>query len=210
MDDERFLPWRLAGTYLESCNCEAICPCRTIGGRPGGRSTYGVCMGALSWLVTEGSAGSTELAGLAAVLACRYDDDEAGSPWTVVLHVDERGSPEQREALEAILLGRVGGTPKVQFPWVRKPSTVLGVHASPIEVDHSPGRGWFRAGRRVTVRVAGPVPDQEPVTCVIPGHNRGGRELVVEELEVRGGPFSRHFSGNCAYEATFDYSSEGA
>ena len=30
--------WQLAGTYLEACNCEAVCPCRRIGGRAGGRS----------------------------------------------------------------------------------------------------------------------------------------------------------------------------
>ena len=33
------LPWAIAGTYLEACNCEAICPCRRIGGRSGGRSS---------------------------------------------------------------------------------------------------------------------------------------------------------------------------
>ena len=29
-------PWRISGSYLEACNCQAICPCRRIGGRPGG------------------------------------------------------------------------------------------------------------------------------------------------------------------------------
>ncbi len=35
-----YLPWRISGSYLEACNCEAICPCRRIGRRHGGRSTY--------------------------------------------------------------------------------------------------------------------------------------------------------------------------
>jgi hypothetical protein len=30
------VPWRVSGSYLEACNCEAICPCRRIGGRAGG------------------------------------------------------------------------------------------------------------------------------------------------------------------------------
>ena len=60
-----YLPWRISGTYLEACNCEAICPCRTIGGRRGGRSTYGVCMGALSWAIERGRALDCALAGLA-------------------------------------------------------------------------------------------------------------------------------------------------
>jgi hypothetical protein len=50
-----YLPWRISGSYLEACNCEAICPCRRIGGRQGGRSTYGVCLGSLSWQIEEGS-----------------------------------------------------------------------------------------------------------------------------------------------------------
>jgi hypothetical protein len=46
--------WRLAGSYLEVCNCEAICPCRRIDGVKGGRSTYGECTGALSWHIDDG------------------------------------------------------------------------------------------------------------------------------------------------------------
>ena len=88
-----------------------------------------------------------------------------------------------------------------------KPSTVLGVHAAPIEIDHTPGRGWFRVRDRVTVRVREPVADQEPVTCVIPGHDRDGRELVIDELRVDAPPLAFEFSERCAYEATFAYSS---
>src|SRR5215217_1116346 len=110
--------WRIAGTYLESCNCEAICPCRRIGGRAGGRSTYGVCEGALSWAIARGRAGDVRLDGLAAVLAFRYDDDEPGSPWDFFLYLDERADDRQRSALEGILTGSLGGAaPLVHFPW---------------------------------------------------------------------------------------------
>jgi len=199
--------WELSGTYLESCNCEAICPCRRIGGRAGGRSTYGTCLGALSWAVTDGHVDDLDLAGLNAAMAIHYEDDEPRSPWDFHLYVDERGDARQRQALEDVFLGRLGGTPGRQFPWVFKPSNVLGVHAVPIEIDYTPGRGWFRAADRVTVRVRAPVPDQEPVTCVIPGHHRDGRELVVDELRVDAAPLAFEFSDRCAYEATFAYSS---
>jgi hypothetical protein len=200
-------PWTLAGTYLEACNCEAICPCRRIGGRQGGRSTYGVCLGSLSWQIEEGDAGGVELAGMRAVLANRYDDDEEGSPWSFFLYLDERADKLQREALEGIFLGRLGGTPEVQFPWVWKPSALLGGRQVAIEIDHTPGRGWFRAGGQVTVRVREPVQRQEPVTCVIPGHDRSGREVVADLLSVEDGPLEFELTGKCGYEATFDYSS---
>jgi hypothetical protein len=201
------VPWRISGSYLEACNCEAICPCRRTGGRPGGRSTYGICLGALSWAVERGSLGDVDLSGLGAVIACRYDDDEPGSPWTFFLYVDERGDARQREALVAILTGRLGGTPLEHFPWAWKESHFLGWRPVRIEIDHTPGRGWFRAGGRVEVRIRGPVEDQEPVTCVIPGHHRSGVEDRAELLRVDEAPLSYKLRGRCAFESTFDYSS---
>jgi hypothetical protein len=204
------LSWRIAGTYLEACNCEAICPCRRIGGRAGGRSTYGECLGALSWLVAEGRAGDVDLSGMRVVLASRYHDDEPGSPWTFAVFVDARGDEKQREAMGDIFTGRLGGTPRRQFPWVVKPAELLGVEAVDIEIDHTPGRGWFRAGAEVEVRVRRPVPGQETVTCVIPGHHRAGRELVSDSIDVdAGGALVFAVAGRCAYESTFEYSSDG-
>jgi hypothetical protein len=203
----RHLPWRITGTYLEACNCEAICPCRTVGGRKGGRSTEGVCTGALSWQIDEGTAGEEDLAGLRIVLALRYDDDEPASPWDFFLYLDERADGAQREALEGIFLGRLGGTPEVQFPWVWKESRLLGVHSVAIEIDHTPGRGWFRAGDQVTVRVREPLADTEAVTCVIPGHHRPGREVVADRLAVADAPLAFELSGKCGYESSFAYSS---
>ncbi len=202
-----YLPWRIEGTYLESCNCEAICPCRMIGGAPGGRSTYGVCMGALSWHVEDGQAGETDLAGLAAVLVVHYDDDEPRSPWTISLHVDERGDEAQREALAEILLGRLGGAHISTLPWVRKPSTLLGVSPARIELDHTTERKWFRIADRVELRVSHPVETDQTVSCVIPGHDSPGTEHYAEVLRVEDPVFEAVFEGNCAFSTTFRDSS---
>jgi hypothetical protein len=45
-------------------------------------------MGVLSWLIEEGSMAGTDLSGLPVALACRYSDDEPGSPSTWVLYLD--------------------------------------------------------------------------------------------------------------------------
>jgi hypothetical protein len=110
--ESTYLPWQISGSYLEACNCEAICPCRTIGGRKGGRSTEGVCLGALSWQIDEGTAGEVGLFDLRVVLALRYDDDEPGSPWDFVLYIDERADRDQREALEGFTSVSRWRTPK--------------------------------------------------------------------------------------------------
>jgi hypothetical protein len=178
-----------------------------VDGTAGGRSTYGVCMGALSWQIQRGRAGEVDLSGLHVLLALRYDDDEPGSPWTFVLYVDEQGDERQRDALSQIFLGRLGGTADRQFPWVWKESELLGVRAASIEIDHTPGRGWFRIGGQVNVRIRAPLENQGTVTCVIPGHDRTGRELHAHLIKVEDGELSFEFSDGCGYESDFLYSS---
>ena len=67
--------WRVRGSYFEACNCEAICPCRSVGGRPGGPSTYGECFGTLSWHVRDGHWHDLDLSDLRVVMSLRYFDD---------------------------------------------------------------------------------------------------------------------------------------
>jgi hypothetical protein len=88
--------WRITGSYFEGCNCEAICPCRSIRGVPGGASTFGECFGALSWHIYHGHAGDIDLSGLRAVMSIRYVDRvQPSTPWQVVLYVDDRADEEQ-------------------------------------------------------------------------------------------------------------------
>ena len=199
------MAYHVSGTYLESCNCDAPCPCRRIDGRAGGSPTHTICDGALSWSIEAGEAAGVDLAGLGVVLATRFDDDEEGTPWTFVMFVDERGDAAQRDALARIFSGALGGTVLEHFPWAWKASDPLGVEPARIEIDHTPGRGWFRAGRKVSVRVSAPYAGPETVTCVIPGHERTGREVVAGELEVDAEPLGFEYRGVCGYESTFEY-----
>ena len=86
-----------------------------------------------SWRIEEGHYGDVQLEGLAAALVIRYSDDEPGSPWSIILHLDERGDERQRQALEDIFLGRLSGPGILQLPWVRKPSHLLDVRVGWID-----------------------------------------------------------------------------
>lgn len=169
-----------------------------VGGVPGGRSTYGVCFGVLSWLINDGIVGDVDVSGLAAVLVCRYDDDEPGSPWTVALHVDRRGDDAQRTALETLFLEGLQN-----LPWIRKARHLIGVHVSEIAIDGT----TVRVGDSISMRASQPVETELPVACGIPGYDRLGLELYADELIVHDEPFSWELSGNCAYESDFDYAS---
>ena len=199
------MSWRIRGTYFESCNCDAICPCRRIDGVPGGRSTHGICMGVLSWLIDEGAADGTDLAGLPVALALRYSDDEPGSPWTWILYLDTRATEQQRAALEGIFTGRLGGATESHFPWVWKVSELVAVRPVEIDVDHTPRRQWLRIRDRVSVRIRDRHGGAETVTCVIAGHERAGEELVADELLVEDGELAFSYRGVCGYGSTFDY-----
>ena len=201
------MSWHIEGDYFESCNCEAICPCRMVGGVPGGRSTYGICMGVLSWLVREGHADGVDLAGLAAAFVIRYDDDEPGSPWSFVVHVDERGSEEQRQALAAILTGKLGGDDVLRLPWVRKPSEELAGRTRAIERRCGPDGLPACSGSAIDLAATRPVETDQRVSCLIPGHHVAGTEHYAERLAVHDEPFDWELAGNCAFVSTFSYSS---
>jgi hypothetical protein len=169
-----------------------------VGGVLGGRSTYGLCIGVLCWQIDEGHVGEVDVAGLAVVLVIRYHDDEPGSPWSVILHVDERGDEGQRGALEQLFLHELR-----ELPWIRKRRHVIDVRTSPIEIDGT----YVRVGERVTVRATHRVETDQPVACGIPGYERVGYELYADELRVEDKPFSYRLEGNCAFATDFDYRS---
>ena len=185
----------MAGTYLEACNCEAICPCRRVYGVAAGRSTYGICFGVLSWRIDQGHADELELAGSGAVMTYSYDDDEPRSPWTLVLYVDGPA------VLGDILLGRLGGRHLQTLPWVRKRNASIAVQNARIEF----GDGEVRVGGLVHLRATRSFPTDSSVSCIVPGHDRPGTELINDDVTVDDGPFTFDLHGTCAFTREFDY-----
>jgi Protein of unknown function (DUF1326) len=199
--------YSVSGKYFESCNCDPICPCRMTDGLPGGRSTYGVCYGALAWLVEDGQVGDVDVTGLKVALTVMYDDDELGSPWTIVLHVDADGTERQREVLADVVLGSLGGPHVGLLPWVRKARHLVDVRVDSIQLTPD-GDGYkLVVGNAVRARAGRPVESDAVVRCGIPGYDQPGRELVADELRIDDDPFKWELSGNCAYASRFAYAS---
>jgi len=122
------------------------------------------------------------LAGLGVVMVGRYGEEHglvAGLPpggWEVALYLDERASARQAAALEAIFLGRAGGTALANF--ARAIRRVHGVRKAVIDLDHARGRQAVYVADRVEVRARSPVPSEQAISCAIPGHDRPGAEWV--------------------------------
>jgi hypothetical protein len=204
-------PWAVSGTYFEACNCQAVCPCRKVGRRAGGRSTYGRCDFALSWRILDGRAGDLDLSGLDVVMAGTYDDDPAGSSrrghgwWGVALYVDRRATAPQHDVLARILLGQAGGSTATQF--AAAIDEIYAVRRAAIRLDHQPGQPAIDVPEHITVRARHPVDVAEPVSCGIPGHDHPGDEWVADVLRVNDEPLVWEVEGRCAFATDFAYSS---
>jgi hypothetical protein len=198
--------WSIAGSYFEACNCEAICPCRSIGGRPGTRSTYGVCQFALSWRVLDGHGADVDLSGLDVVMAGFYDDDVDGSPWQVALYIDEKASAQQHDWLERIFLGKAA---RGNNHFVAAITEVHAVRSARIDLGHDPGAWSMGVDGHVRVDATDLVPCDETVACGIPGLDHPGQELRAAQMKVDEGPLQWDLHGRCAFATDFAYSSTG-
>jgi hypothetical protein len=198
--------WRVAGTYFESCNCDAICPCRRSDGVEGGRSTHGLCDFALSWWIREGRFGEQSLDDMKVVMVGSYEDAPKWSPWRVALLIDERASPESQAALSEIFLGRAGGTPMANF--TQAIGEVRSIRPAAIRLDHQRGHQRIEVAASVLVEAGDAASSDGSVSCGIPGHDRPGTEVHAKVLSVDEAGFQFRFSVVCGFTTTFDYRSD--
>jgi hypothetical protein len=114
-----------------------------------------------------------------------------------VLHIDGPGE------LGDILLGRLGGEHMRTLPWVRKYNESVEVRSARITF----GDGDVRVGKAIRLHATRPVETDSSVSCIVPGHDRAGTELVNDEVIVNDPPFAFELHGTCAFTRDFDYSS---
>jgi len=101
--------WQISGEYMESCNCDYLCPC--IYTNPQEGATQDDCTAALVFRIAEGEASGVRLDGLGFALLLRTGKVMADGNWLLGCVVDERADAAQRAALAAIVGGEAGGTP---------------------------------------------------------------------------------------------------
>ncbi|HEU5367058.1 MAG TPA: DUF1326 domain-containing protein [Ktedonobacterales bacterium] len=122
--------WQIAGDYFENCNCAVVCPCLFSPAAPlTAQPTVGACEVAFGFHIEQGRYGPVALDGLNIALIARTPGPMAAGNWSVALYLDERADEQQRQALQAIFTGSVGGPLANLAPLI---STVLGVKTAPI------------------------------------------------------------------------------
>jgi len=101
--------WQISGEYMESCNCDYLCPC--IYTNPQGGTTLDNCTAALVFRIDKGRSAGVSLDGLCFALLIRSGKVMGAGNWVFACVVDERADAAQRAALSAIVSGEAGGTP---------------------------------------------------------------------------------------------------
>ncbi|HZD25049.1 MAG TPA: DUF1326 domain-containing protein [Alphaproteobacteria bacterium] len=101
--------WTLSGEYMESCNCDYLCPC--IYTNPQGPATHDHCIALMLYRIDEGRSGEVSLDGLCFALVIRSGRVMADGNWVYGCVVDERADEAQRAALSVIVSGEAGGPP---------------------------------------------------------------------------------------------------
>jgi len=196
------MTWEVKGSYYEACNCEAVCPCRREGDRRGGRSTYDTCDFVLSWVIDDGHVNGRGLSGLSAVMVGSYSDDEEGSPWRVMLFVDEDADETRQGDLADVFLGRIGGDTHRLYGRVIRDVTM--VRPAAIGLVHEPGRWRIGIDTFVEVRSTLEADSDGPVSCGITDF-APGTEMISDVLTVAVPPYEWNLRERCSFESAFVY-----
>ena len=103
--------WELSGEYMESCNCDYLCPC--IYTNPQEAATHEHCYALMVYRIDRGRHGAVSLDGLKFALVIRSKRVMSEGGWVFGCVVDEKANEAQRKALADIVSGKSGGPPQM-------------------------------------------------------------------------------------------------
>ena len=134
--------YTLDGTLLEACSCAGPCPC-WVGDDPDG----GTCDSFIAYHVDQGEISGVDVAGLTYVVVNRIPGNVLAGNWHQVVYLDDKATPQQREALVAAFTGKLGG------PLADLASLVgerMAFYFLPIDHQIRDGKGTLRVGDKVS------------------------------------------------------------
>jgi hypothetical protein len=203
--------WHAKGDWFDVCSCDVPCPCSWAQAPD---DDY--CEGILVWHINEGRYGDVPLDGLNVVgLASFHGNLWAGThsePKMGVL-LDERADEGQREALQMIFSGQVGGWPG-RFNEIFGPEMV-GLEFAPIEVEIADDFTSWKAevAGRVQAEakaLTGPTSEGKPPRMEnLPGAETGPGQVATQGKSVtdHADAFVFHWDreGQSSKHITFDW-----
>jgi hypothetical protein len=173
--------WKVSGQYYETCSCDFVCPC--ILGQMAVPPSKGSCTFAMAFHIERGGYGTLSLDGLGFIILGLTPEAMGKGNWSVGVITDERGTPEQREAITAIASGSAGGPMAAASGLVGK---FLGAESAPIRFDRS-GAKWSVTASSLVDMAADPAmgldPNAtEPLALDNTGHPAANRVALARAL----------------------------
>lgn len=146
--------WNFEADFIQACSCDYGCPCE-FSAPP----TKGFCEGMVAWRINKGKYGEVDLDGLGMALAVSWPKAIHEGNGTAAVFVDERATPQQRDALLEIASGKAGGLP---FEIVSTTfSKVLDPQFVPFQFNMNGRNSSVKVGDAINVAVE---PIKNPVT----------------------------------------------
>ena len=165
--------WRVAGDWFDTCSCNIPCPC-TFAQPP----TNDTCEGILAWRIRTGNYGDVTLDGLGIMAAGAFKGNiwEGKNKAVMAMFIDERADAKQREALQMIFSGRVGGWPATFASFIGE---VRGMDFAPIDFHVDADLASWRAEikGKLTCSVEALGGPTTPPGKRVQVHNAGGSEM---------------------------------
>jgi len=153
--------WHIDGEYMETCNCDFLCPCITsnLSARP----TEGDCKAAVAMRVDKGEKDGVKLDGLSFIVMLHSPGPMGEGNMTVGLIVDDRASDAQVEAISAIATGAEGGPMAALGPLVGR---IAGVEKRPIRFEADGLKRTVQAGDLVDQTCVGLPTATDPAQAI--------------------------------------------
>lgn len=146
------MSWKLAGSYIETCSCDVVCPCTVSFALPATRDR---CKATLVFHVESGEVEGTDVSGLTVAALADTPRVMSEGNWRLGLFIDAAASDEQAEKLGAVFSGALGGPMAALGPLIAEN---LGVERAPIEVHEDGLRHSVRIGDVVDFEIEDVVP----------------------------------------------------
>jgi len=122
------MSWKIAGSYVETCSCDVVCPCTaslSLG------ATNDFCRVVLVFNIEEGEVEGVDVSGLKVAAIADTPKVMTDGNWRLGVFMDETASAEQAEKLGGVFSGALGGPMEALGPLIGEN---LGVQQTSIEV----------------------------------------------------------------------------
>src|SRR5512139_980282 len=146
------MAWNLAGSYVETCSCELMCPCNLSFDHG---ATYDFCRVTLVFNIREGAVDGTDIAGCKVALIADAPKVMTDGNWRVGVFVDDGATNAQVDRLVQVFSGQLGGPMAGLAPLIGE---MLGVERAVIDVDDDGLRHSVRIGDVIDFEIEDVVP----------------------------------------------------